>query len=81
MIPRHFLSWRKVPGADGYEVFRQISGKKWELFKRIKRTGTLKLKLSLASKKDCFYRVRAYKKTAKENIYGSFSKKVKISAK
>ena len=77
----YLLSWRKVPGADGYEVFRQISGKKWELFKRIKRTGTLKLKLSLASKKDCFYRVRAYKKTAKENIYGSFSKKVKISAK
>lgn len=77
----YLLSWRKVPGADGYEVFRQISGKKWELFKRIKRTGTLKLKLSLASKKDCFYRVRAYKKTAKENIYGSFSKKVKLSAK
>lgn len=77
----YLLSWRKVPGADGYEVFRQISGKKWELFKRIKRTGTLKLKLSLASKKDCFYRVRAYKKTAKENIYGPFSKKVKISAK
>ena len=24
----YLLSWRKVPGADGYEVFRQISGKK-----------------------------------------------------
>ena len=27
----YLLSWRKVPGADGYEVFRQISGKKWKL--------------------------------------------------
>ena len=64
------------------KIFRQISGKKWKLFKRIKTNRHPEnMKLSLASKKDCFYRVRAYKKTAKENIYGPFSKKVKISAK
>lgn len=77
----YLLSWRKVTGVDGYEIFRQISGKKWNFFKRIKRAGSLKLTLSLTSKKDCFYKVRAYKKTSKKKVYGPFSKKVKLSAK
>ena len=72
------LSWSKVNGATGYQVYMQAPG---EDFERIKTTSSTKYTVTgLKSGVTYKFRVRAYKTVDGKNIYGgykTFSVKVK----
>lgn len=77
------VSWKKVSGAEGYEI--AYSTKK--TFKKSKTTTTTTTKkssklTSLKKGKIYYVRVRAYKTTATGDIvYGSWSKVIKVKKK
>lgn len=69
---RLIISWNKVTGAQGYQVYR--STKKSGSYKRIKAVkGTSFTNISLKSKKTYYYKVRAYRKVNGKYIYSKFS--------
>ncbi len=72
------LSWNKVRGASGYQVYIQAPGADFE---RIKTTGNTNYNVTgLKSGATYKFRVRAYKEVDGKNIYGgykTFSVKVK----
>ena len=69
------VSWKKVSGASGYQVYR--STKKSSGFKNVKtitKGSTVKfVNKSLKKKKTYYYKVRAYRKVGTTKVYGSFS--------
>lgn len=77
------ISWKKVKGAAGYQIYRSDSLK--GTYKRIKTvTGNTSVKYTnkkLKSGKTYYYKVRAFSKTSGgTRIYGNFTsvKKVKV---
>ena len=70
------LKWKKVSGADGYEIFR--STKKKGTYEKIGTvTGAKKTKYedkTVSNGKTYYYKVRAYHKKKKLTETGSFSK-------
>lgn len=77
------ISWKKVKGAAGYQIYRSDSLK--GTYKRIKTvTGNTSVKYTnkkLKSGKTYYYKVRAFSKTSSgTRIYGNFTsvKKVKV---
>lgn len=76
------LSWKKVNGAKGYQIY-QASKKKGK-YKKIKSiaSGTKK-KCTYKVKKGgtYFIKIRAYSKINKKKVYGKFSKVIKIKVK
>ena len=73
------ISWSKVIGADGYQVYYSTS-EKGEYKKLTTTSKTSFKKTKLKSGKKYYFKVRAYKKTQNGTVYGSFSavKGVKI---
>lgn len=70
------LSWKKVKGAAGYQVYRSTSKKgKYKKVKTTKATSWTNRKLTTG--KTYFYKVRAYKKSGK-TVYSTFSKASKV---
>lgn len=76
------LKWKKIKGADGYEV-RYAFNKKFTKGKKIKVTKDTSVKLTrLKKKKTYFVSVRAYKVSANgEKTYGEWSKVKKAKIK
>ena len=76
------LSWKKVSGASGYEVYMATSKKgKYKKVKTITSGKTVKYtKSSLKKKKTYYFKIRAYKKVSGKKIYSSYSsiKSIKI---
>ena len=76
------LSWNKVSGAKGYQIY--LASKKKGKYKKIKSiiSGTKK-KYTYKVKKSgtYFIKIRAYSKINKKKNYGKFSKVVKIKVK
>ncbi len=73
------LSWDKIGGATGYQVYYSTS--KSGDYKKLKSTSALSYKKTeLKSGKTYYFKVRAYKKAGGKVLYGSFSdiKSVKI---
>lgn len=69
------ISWNKVSGAKGYEVYMKTESGK---FKKIKTTTKKKFKKSgLKIEKAYTFKVRAYKKNNKKKVYGKFSTPVR----
>lgn len=69
------LSWKKVSGAKGYQVYRATSAK--GKYKKIKTTTKTSYKNSgLSKNKSYYYKVRAYRKVGKKYVYSSFTKPV-----
>lgn len=67
------LSWKKVNGATGYQVYRATSKK--GSFKKVKSPASARFTQSGLSKgKTYYYKIRAYRKVKKSNKYGAFSK-------
>lgn len=70
------LKWKKVSGATGYQVYIYKS----DGWKRIGATKKLNFEVDeLASAKQYKFKVRAYKQSGNNKVYGSFSK-VLVSA-
>lgn len=73
------VSWKKVSGADGYQICYSTS-KKWKKKTR-KLTANMKVEIKkLKKKKTYYFRVRAYRKDGAKKIYGAWSntRKMKI---
>lgn len=74
------VSWSKVSGASGYEVYRATS--KNGTYKKIKTTKTTSFRdTKLASKHKYYYRVRAYKTNGKNIVSGALSATVSAKIK
>lgn len=73
------VSWNKISGAKGYEVYRATSKKG-----KYSKTTTSNLSYTntnLTKKKIYYYKVRAYKVVNNKKVYSSYSSIKSISAK
>ena len=76
------VSWNKVSGAKGYQVYRATSSK--GSYSKIKTTSATSFtNTGLAANKTYYYKVRSYRKVGKSTKYSSFSsvKSAKTKAK
>lgn len=73
------LTWKKVPNADGYQIYYSTKkNKNGSLLKTIKKGTTTKYtKIKYKKGKTGYYKVRAFVKgTGKKRIYGKFSVRI-----
>lgn len=77
------LTWKKLNGATGYQIYRATSKKgKYTKIATIKKGTTVKYTDSkLQSKKTYYYKIRPYLTVSKKNTYGSFSGIVNVKTK
>lgn len=74
------VSWNKISGAKGYEVYRSTS--KHGSFSKIKTTNNLSYtNTKLSKNKTYYYKVKAYKIVNNNKTYSSFSSIKSISSK
>lgn len=69
------VSWKKVKGAAGYQVYRATKNGKYKKVKTTKATSWTNKKLTTG--RSYYYKVRAYKKQGGKNLYSKFSKRLK----
>lgn len=68
------ITWKRTPGADGYEVFMRTGKGAYKKIKTITKGKTVTLtKSSLKKGKSYSFRIRAYKKSGQTKSYGSYS--------
>jgi hypothetical protein len=76
------LTWKKVTGATGYEVYRSTKKKSgYKKVATIKKASTVKYtKKKLKKGKTYYFKIRAYRTVNGKNVYSKFTsaKKVKI---
>jgi fibronectin type 3 domain-containing protein len=72
------ISWKKISGANGYEVYRAASKTgKYTKVTAITSGATLNyINKSLTAGNTYYYQVRAYRTVNKAKVYGSFSSSV-----
>lgn len=77
------ISWKKVSGANGYEVYRKTSSSsKYKKLKTIASGNTLSYAdKNLTKNKKYYYKVRAYKTVNGQKIYSSYSTAKQIKCK
>ncbi len=74
------ISWKKVSGADGYQVYRSTS--KNGTYKKVASvSGTKYQDKSVSNLSTYYYKVRAYNKAGKSTYYGSYSSVIKAATK
>lgn len=72
-------SWKKVPGASGYKVYRYDTKKKKYVCVITKKTKQRSATARIAKKGKVYqFKMRAYRKVGKKTLYGPYSKIVKI---
>lgn len=69
------LTWKKIKGASGYELYRRSAGNSWKKIKTVKKASYTDRPAKGGTYK---YRIRAYKKVKKKKYYGPYSKIKKI---
>lgn len=68
------LTWGKVTGAHGYEIYRsEAEAGKYVRVKTITSGSTLKWTNAGLANKTYYYKIRAYRTVNGKNVYGSFS--------
>lgn len=69
------VSWKKIKGVNGYEVYRSTSRSgKYKKVKTIKKSSTTSYtNKKLKSNKKYYYKVRAYKTVKGKKVYSSYS--------
>ena len=71
---KNLLQWKKVSKATGYKIYRRVSGKKtWSLVGSTKSLSYTDSKAARGTKYE--YRIRAYRTTYKNTVYGDYSAK------
>lgn len=79
-LKKHLLSWKKVSGASGYEIYRKDQGKS-QLVKQITKGSTLKwTDDQVQDGKEYTYQIRAYRMVNGKRVYGAFSNPYKRTA-
>ncbi len=77
------VSWKKIKGVNGYEIYR--SNKKTKGYKKIKTASKASIvaytNKKLTSKKKYYYKVRAYKNVNGKKVYSSYSSVKSVKAK
>lgn len=79
---RNKLSWDKVKGADGYELWIKYPGKK-KYRKAVEKSERVRVvnHSGLKSGSIYSYKVRCYRKAPGRRFYSKFSKALKVTAK
>ena len=76
------ITWKKVSGASGYAIYRSTSKNgSYQKIKTLKSGSTLSFTdTNLKSRKNYYYKVKAYKSADMGNIYSAYSsmKSVKV---
>lgn len=73
------LSWKKVNGASGYEIFMKTGNGKYKKIKTVGKTKTVSFtKTRLNSKKSYSFKIRAYVKVDGVKVYGAYSSVKKV---
>ncbi len=68
------ITWKRIKGADGYEIFMRTGKGSYKKIKTITKGKTVTFtKSGLKKGKSYSFRVRAYKKSGKTKSYGSYS--------
>lgn len=68
------ITWKKVTGADGYEISMRTGKGRYKSIKTITKGKTVTFtKSGLKKGKSYSFRVRAYKKVGSKKTYGSYS--------
>ena len=77
------VSWKKVYGANGYEVYRKSgSSAKYSIVQTVTSGNTLSYtNKKLVKNSKYYYKVRAYRIVNGEKIYSSFSTVKQIKCK
>lgn len=77
------VSWKRIRGVSGYEIYR--SEKKKSGFKKIRTAAKASItsytNKRLTSKKKYYYKIRAYKKVNGKKVYGKYSAPKSVKAK
>lgn len=77
------VSWKKIKGVSGYEIYR--STKKTKGYKKIKTAKKANIvsytNKSLKSKKRYYYKIRAYKKVNGRKVYSKYSSPKSVKTK
>ncbi|BBF42335.1 transglutaminase-like predicted protease domain fused ChW-repeats and cell-adhesion domain [Lachnospiraceae bacterium KM106-2] len=77
------LTWKKITGASGYQIYYKTSKK--SAFKKAKTitkgSRTTYTHTKLKSKKTYYYRIRAYKNVSGKKMYATFSSTKKAKTK
>lgn len=78
------LSWDVVDGAEGYQIIRSANGKA-KTFKRIATIRNAKQNTytdtALKNATPYYYKIRAFRKVDKKNMYGKYSDAVNLSTR
>ena len=78
------VTWNKVAGANGYEIYRSTTGKAGSFKKvmTIKKGSTVSWKnTKLIKGKNYYYKVKAYRVVDQKNVYSSISSAKYIKSK
>lgn len=78
------LTWSKVSGASGYELYRSTSEDgKYSKIKTVTKGSTKSYtdKSKVSSGKMYYYKIRAYRKVEGKKVYGEYSKIISKKAK
>lgn len=67
------VRWKKIKGADGYQVYRALPGKSFYKVKTVKAAKVQYLDKNLKSNTKYYYKVRGYKVINGKKTYGKFS--------
>ncbi len=69
------ITWKKVSGADGYQIYMKAGKGKYKCVKTIKKGKTTSYTYTKAKKGTKYtFKIRAYKKAGNNKAYGAFSK-------
>lgn len=77
------LTWSKVKGANGYEIYRSNrKDGKYQKVKTISKGGTTSYKDGKLKKSTTYYyKIRVYRKVDRKKVYGSYSSVVSVKTK
>ena len=76
------LTWKKMNGAIGYEIYMKAGSGKFKKIKTVKKGKTVTFKKNgLKANTKYQFKIRAYSKIDGEKVYGEYSKVKKFTIK